>query len=68
MLESHPQPFGSTPLRTRAMQKPGLRVTNNFIDVEIRKTVYSSGASPNEEEIEQGDIIRLEVLGSQAHQ
>ena len=68
VFSSHPQPFETSPLRTLATQKPGRRVTNNFIDLEIRKTVYSSGASPNEEEIEQGDIIRLEVLGSQAHQ
>ena len=67
VFESHPQNFESTPLRTRGIQKPGPRATNNFVDLEIRKTVYSSGASPNEEEIDQGDIIHLEVLDSQVH-
>ena len=42
-------------------------MTNNFVDLEMRKTVYSSEASPNEE-IEQGDIIHLAILDSQAHQ
>ncbi len=67
VFESHPQPFETSPLRTRTQKHTGRRVTN-FIDLEIRKTVYSSGASPKEGEIEQGDIIHLEVLGSQAHQ
>ncbi len=65
---SHPQPFETSPLRTRTQKQSGRRVTNNFIDLEIRKTVYCSGTSPNEGEVEQGDIIHLEVLGSQVHQ
>ena len=43
-------------------------MTHNFVDLEMRKTVYSSGASPNEGETEPGDIIHLEVIESQVHQ
>ncbi|SRR5258706_15123605 len=67
--DSYPQTFESFPFRTRPPKKQsGQRITSNFVDMEFGKTVCSSGASPNEGEIEQGDIIHLEALGSQAHQ
>lgn len=69
MFESHPQILEPTHILTRTVRKhSGRPMTNNFVDLEMRKTVYSSGASPNEEEIEQGDIIHLEILDSQTHQ
>ena len=39
-------------------------MTNDFVDLGMDKTVYSSGASPNEEEMEQADVIHLEVMDS----
>ena len=40
-------------------------MTNDFFDLEMDKTVYSSGSSPNEEEIDQADFIHLDIIGSQ---
>ena len=65
----HAQPFESTALRTRPIRKQsGRLMTNDFVDSEMYKTVYSSGATPNEGEIGQSDIFHIEVIDSQAHQ
>ena len=63
------QPFEPCHARPRSIRKQSGRLTTaNFVDLEIRKTVYSSGASPNEGEIEQADIFHLEVIDSETHQ
>src|SRR5258706_8245337 len=69
-FETHPQPFETTPLRTRRpiRKQSGRLMTNDFVNLEMHKTIYSSGASPNEEEIGQSDILHMEVIDPQAHQ
>ena len=68
VFETHPQPFESTALRTRPIRKrSGRLITNDFVDLEMDKTVYSSGTSPNEGEIGQSDIFHMEVMNSQVN-
>ena len=67
--ESHSQHFEPSHVRPHAIRKPSGRLTTtDFVDLEMDKTVYSSGASPNEEQIEQADIFHLEVKDLQVHQ
>ena len=69
VLENHPQPFEASHVRPRCIRKQSSRLmTTNMVDLEMRKTVYSSGASPNEGEIEQADIFHMEVIDVQARQ
>ena len=69
VLENNPQPFEASHVRPRSIRKQsGHIMTHNIVDLEMLKTVYSSGASPNEGEIEQADIFHLEVIDVQAHQ
>ena len=68
VFDSHPQPFELSPVRTRTIHKHSDRpMTSDFVDMEMRETVSSSGACPNDEGLEQADIIHLKVIDSKAH-
>ena len=67
-FESHP-PFEPSHARLQSVRKQsGRLMTTNFVGLEMHKTIYSSGVSPNEGGIEQADIFHLEVIDSQADQ
>jgi len=68
-FESHVPSFDTSPLGTRPLRDQSGRLsTNNFIHVEMEKTVYTSGTILNDGNMEHPDIIDLEVIDSQAHQ
>ena len=68
VFEGHQPLEPSHALPHSIRKQSGRLVTTKFADLEMYKTDYNSGASPNEGEIEQADIIHLEVMNSQTHQ
>jgi len=63
IFESHAPSFDTSPLGTRPLRnQSGRLLTNNFIHVEMEKTVYTSGTIPNDENMKHADIIDLEVI------
>jgi hypothetical protein len=59
--------FEPPSFRTPTLHKqPGRLSTNNFVRVELEKTVYSSGT--NDGNIVLADVINLEVIDSSAHE
>ena len=69
IFEGRASSFDTSPLGTRPLRdQSGRLLTSNFIHVEMEKTVYTSGTSQNDKNMEDADIIDLEVIDSQAHQ